>query len=160
MKHRIARLVQRFPNFAKFMTMIYRQTRPKFTAGVVGVVVNEQNQVLLVEHVYHADEPWGLPGGWLERNEPPAQGVQREILEETGMEVEIIAPLLVTQRYFRRDHLDIAYLCKPRSDITELSDELLAFEWVNLADLERVKPFHKAAIHAAQAFQLGLGDLR
>lgn len=152
-KRRIAEFVQRFPLFAKLMTVIYRTTRPKFTAGVVGVVINDSNQVLLVEHVYHPDEPWGLPGGWLERNEPPAEGVRREILEETGMNVEIIAPLLIDQRFFRRDHLDIAYLCRPISDITHLSEELLSFAWVDIDNMRHVKPFHRVAILAAKGLR-------
>lgn len=149
LKQRIAGMVRRAPLLAKVMTAIYRLTRPRFTAGVVGVVINDSNQVLLVEHVYHPDEPWGLPGGWLERNEPPAEGVRREIREETGMDVQILAPLLIDQQYFRADHLDIAFLCKPRTEVINLSEELLSFEWVNIHNIRPLKPFHKAAIRVA-----------
>ena len=42
-----------------------------------------QGQVLLVEHVFHPYAPWGLPGGWIDRNESPSQtAVIRELQEE------------------------------------------------------------------------------
>ena len=39
----------------------------KFLVGVVGVVLNDVGQILLVKHTYRGKYPWGLPSGWLKR---------------------------------------------------------------------------------------------
>jgi 8-oxo-dGTP pyrophosphatase MutT (NUDIX family) len=106
---RIAALVQKTPWAINAARVIWRLWQPKFSAGVVGVVFNAQRHVLLVEHVFHPYSPWGLPGGWVERGEDPAQTVQRELLEELEMTVEVGPVLLVDNEY--GNHLDLAYLC-------------------------------------------------
>jgi ADP-ribose pyrophosphatase YjhB (NUDIX family) len=56
----------------------------KFLVGVVGVVLNDVGQILLVKHTYREKYPWGLPSGWLKRGEQPMEALKREIKEETG----------------------------------------------------------------------------
>jgi NAD+ diphosphatase len=59
----------------------------KATAGAL--VEDEDGRVLLARR---AHEPfkgrWDIPGGFLEEGEHPLDGVRRELLEETGLEVE------------------------------------------------------------------------
>ena len=55
----------------------------EFEIGVFAVVRNAEGQVLLS---HRRDMGiWNLPGGGLERNESPWDGVLREIEEETGL---------------------------------------------------------------------------
>lgn len=68
----------------------------KFLIGVAAVVLNERDEVLLFRHTYRGKEPWGLPGGWLQRHEDPARAVEREIREEAGLEVRAEYPMRVT----------------------------------------------------------------
>jgi mutator protein MutT len=53
------------------------------------ILVRDDGRVLLTRR---AIEPffgmWDVPGGFLEPDETPEQGVARELLEETGLEVE------------------------------------------------------------------------
>lgn len=65
----------------------------KFLIGVAAVVVNERGEVLLFRHTYRGKEPWGLPGGWLKQREDPARAVEREIREESGLEVRALHPV-------------------------------------------------------------------
>jgi 8-oxo-dGTP pyrophosphatase MutT (NUDIX family) len=51
--------------------------------GVAGVVEDSQGRVLLVRHSYKTG--WALPGGGVDRGEPPAQAVLRELAEEVGL---------------------------------------------------------------------------
>ena len=54
-----------------------------------GCCVNDADEFLLVEHVFHPRLPWGLPGGWIGFNEDPVKTVQREIQEELGLDVSV-----------------------------------------------------------------------
>lgn len=101
-----------------------------FTATAI---VLDHYQVLLLEH--RKLSWWLPPGGHIEDNEDPVQAVRREVLEEVGLEVDI-----VTNQPFRHpdvgiveppftilvedvpdpeigdhQHIDLIYVCTPRS---------------------------------------------
>lgn len=59
------------------------------SVGVFAVVSNEENEVLCVKLNYGSGN-WTLPGGHLEKNESPIEGVKREVFEETGYVVEVV----------------------------------------------------------------------
>src|SRR5271154_3552096 len=66
-----------------------RREYPEAPIVGVGAVIIHENQVLLIQR---GQEPlkgeWSLPGGALELGETLQQGIRREVLEETGLEVE------------------------------------------------------------------------
>jgi ADP-ribose pyrophosphatase YjhB (NUDIX family)/ketosteroid isomerase-like protein len=88
----------------------------------VGAVIIADGQVVLIKRKF---EPlagqWSLPGGSLEVGETLEAGVAREMLEETGLEVEV-GPvvdvfdriLLDAERRVRYHFVLIDYLCTPR----------------------------------------------
>lgn len=51
--------------------------------GVAGAVIDEQGRVLLVRQRYMTG--WRLPGGGVDRGEPPAAALLRELGEEIGL---------------------------------------------------------------------------
>ena len=59
----------------------------RFPIGVNGVITNAAGEVLLFKHTYRK-VPWGIPGGFLKR-EDPAEGLIREAREESGLEIEV-----------------------------------------------------------------------
>lgn len=67
---------------------IMRFVNDEFLVGVTGVILNKKNEILLLKHTYR-QTPWSLPGGYLQKGEHPMEGVEREILEETGFIVKI-----------------------------------------------------------------------
>ncbi|MNJ47530.1 RNA pyrophosphohydrolase [compost metagenome] len=79
-------MYKRFP-FMRLKNWIVYKAQHKFLVAVLGIITNESGQVMLLHHVYR-DEPWGMPGGWMEL-ERPELGLQREIWEETGLKVRI-----------------------------------------------------------------------
>jgi ADP-ribose pyrophosphatase YjhB (NUDIX family) len=56
--------------------------------AVSGLVRDERGGILLVRHAN--DGLWVFPGGILDVDEVPAEGVVREIREETGLDVEVV----------------------------------------------------------------------
>jgi ADP-ribose pyrophosphatase YjhB (NUDIX family) len=67
--------------------LVYR-AQNKFLVAVLGIFTNEAGQILLLKHVYR-EEPWGIPGGWMEL-EKPELALERELKEETGLSVKSI----------------------------------------------------------------------
>jgi len=145
---RIAGLVQRHPWAARLVQRVYGLVQPRFTVGVVGVLVDPAGQVLLVEHVLHAHKPWGLPGGWLARGEDPAQTAEREFFEETGLRVRAVRPLLIERAPDMRAHMDVVYLCEldGHPQAIRLSHELLGYRWAPRNALPPLVAFHEKAI--------------
>lgn len=150
----VATLVRRAPWLVQTGRVFWRIHQPRFTAGVVGVVFNQDEQILLVEHVFHPHRPWGLPGGWIERREDPATAVARELLEELELTVEI-GPLLLAELGYG-NHLDLAYMCEIKGEIGTLSSELLDYRWINPLDLPRLHNFHYNAIQQALTIRNGM----
>jgi ADP-ribose pyrophosphatase YjhB (NUDIX family) len=60
-----------------------------FAVGVAALIRDERGRILLVHRTYSRDEPWALPGGWLEGSEAIERGLARELLEETGLQVRV-----------------------------------------------------------------------
>lgn len=143
----LAVFLQKAPWTVTLARTVWRIGQPKFTAGAVGVVFNEVGRVLLVEHVFHPYAPWGLPGGWVDRNENPADTVRREMQEELQLPIEV-GPLLAVEINYR-NHLDLAYLCTTRGVIGRLSRELLAANWYDPHHLPKLQPFHARTITRA-----------
>ena len=83
---------------------------PRYVVGVAGVVLNQRGEVLLAHHVFRDAIAWGLPGGALGYGERLEEGVHREILEETGISVEV-GPLLQVTMHPEWPNLTCHFLC-------------------------------------------------
>jgi len=72
-------------------------TGAPFVLVVAGVLL-EQGRVLLTQRKpgTHLEGTWELPGGKIEPGEDPRDALRRELREEIGIEVEVLAPMEVT----------------------------------------------------------------
>jgi 8-oxo-dGTP diphosphatase len=150
----LAEMIHRAPWLATVASYAVWLTRPRYSVGVMGAVLNTEGQLLLAEHVFHPHMPWALPGGWVGRNEAPDDGLRRELHEEMGLEVDIMHVLDIRQG-IRRMHLDIAYLCYARSEVTHICSELISYRWCSIDDLPPLTPFHKKLAERALTYPAG-----
>lgn len=144
---KFSNFIRRFPKMMIIPYYAYRFIQPKYSVGVIGVVINSQDEILLVEHAFHPRRPWGLPGGWIGRNEDPASAVSREFYEELGIRVQVVQILKIEKT--QRNHLDLAFLCSTEDVIQKMSFELLAYQWFQRQSLPSLHPFHLSAIQEA-----------
>jgi mutator protein MutT len=114
---------------------------PEAPRMAVGAVVADQGRVLLVRR---GREPlkdhWSLPGGVLELGESLAEGLVREVREETGLTVEPVELVELLDRIHRegervRYHYVIAdYLCRVVGGELEAASDADAVRWVERAE--------------------------
>jgi ADP-ribose pyrophosphatase YjhB (NUDIX family) len=118
--------------------------------GVGGVVV-DAGTVLIVKRKY---EPlagqWSIPGGGVELGETLDACVAREILEETGLEIEVGPVIEVLDRIMRdedgsvRYHFVLVdYLCWPTGGELRAGSDVAEVRFVDPSELE---PFQLASI--------------
>ena len=127
--------------------------------GVGGVVIH-RNRVLLIRR---GGEPlkgeWSIPGGLIEVGEELAEGVRRELREETGLDVEPLAILETFDRIFRegrkvRYHFVIVdYVCRLKGGRLRPASDVLEARWVRREDFPRYRLTAKATSVALQAFE-------
>lgn len=88
---------------------LMRRVNDQFLIGVTGVFIDNKNRILLFKHTYRGDGSWSLPGGYLKSGEHPKEGLEREVLEESGLIVSADERLKIrTDRSSAR--LDITYM--------------------------------------------------
>ena len=87
-----------------------RTISPAYTVGAVCVIERPDGAVLLERLSYR--NSWGLPGGLLKRGEAPGDAALREVLEESGLEVELIGdPAVVVDVVAQR--VDVIFRARP-----------------------------------------------
>ena len=87
---------------------IMRFLQDQFLIGVTGIFFNDKNEVLVFKHTYRQIE-WSLPGGYLKAREHPAEGLEREIKEESGLIVSADKQLK-TRTDRQKARLDLCYV--------------------------------------------------
>ena len=71
--------------------------KPQLRLGARGIVIREDGKIAIFNKSNKNE--YKLPGGGLEGEEEPEKAFKREVLEETGCEVEIIECLGTTEEY-------------------------------------------------------------
>lgn len=102
-------------------------TPPLHSVSVAGVVVREDGRLLAIRRADNGT--WELPGGILELNETPEAGVAREVLEETGIHVEI-DELTGVYKNMTRGIVALVFRCKPSGGTERTSNETTAVSWL------------------------------
>lgn len=145
MRSLLLRLMTRIRPVGLVAEVLAGLATPRQATGALGVIVGRDGRVLIAEHLTRPEEPWGLPGGWLQRGELPEDGLVREIEEELG--------LAVTVRGYVRSHLHWNGPLRPRGITlvyrltaplvsaaapTPTNWEILQTRWVTPEEAERL----------------------
>lgn len=128
-----------------------RQYPAQPVVGVGAVIVNDGKVVLVKRRFEPLAGQWSLPGGRLELGETLEAGLAREMLEETGLHVQV-GPvvdvfdriLLDPERKVRYHYVLIDYLCRPIGGSLTHGSDVAAAEFVDPADLKRYRLTPKA----------------
>ncbi|MDA1000384.1 MAG: NUDIX hydrolase [bacterium] len=109
----------------------------------VGAVILQGEEVLLVRR---GKPPragqWSLPGGAVETGESLEEACRREILEETGLSIELLSRCAVLDR-ITRDEWDrvryhyvlINYACRPTGGVLSASSDISEARWYPLSEI-------------------------
>lgn len=139
-----------------------RQYPERPIVGVGAVIVDERGHVVLIRRRY---EPlagrWSLPGGAVELGETLEAGVAREMLEETGLEVDV-GPVIEVfdritvdeERRVRYHYVLVDYLCWPVGGELRAGGDVDAAVVVDPADLPDYELTAKATAVIDRALQL------
>jgi 8-oxo-dGTP diphosphatase len=100
---------------------------PKHSVSVAGVVVDEQDRVLVIRR----DDTghWQAPGGVLELNETFEEGVRREVLEETGLTVGV-ERLTGVYKNLAHGIVALVFRCRPVSGTISPTEEAREVQWM------------------------------
>ena len=123
-------------------------TRALLRHVVVHAIVERNGALLLVKRAPHLSEggKWGLPGGFLDRDETVVEGVLRELREETGWTGEVRRLLRINSRPDRpredRQNVAFDFVIAPHERVGEPDHESTSVEWVAI---DRLPPLDALA---------------
>jgi len=144
-----------------------------------GLVFNECGQILMIKHKQLGK--WLPPGGHVDENELPCKTVAREVLEETGISVQVlssVSELQLSEKTAKElplplriicadvegtglhNHIDLLYLCRALNvNTTPQEAEIDGIGWFSPEEAMKLDTYEdiKKTIEAALGF---INDLR
>jgi ADP-ribose pyrophosphatase YjhB (NUDIX family) len=144
----LLRVWRRLPGPLKLLYLVFRYMR--HAVGVAALIRDERGRVLIVHRTYSIEEPWALPGGWLEGQESIEQTLVRELLEETGLPVRVGPVLAVDRSRFVMVVLLAAELVdgsslagfRPSAEVNEVA-------WIEPHEARQLSPFNARLLRRA-----------
>ena len=108
-------------------------TISKHSVSVAGIVVREDDRVLVIKRDDNGN--WEAPGGILELDESFESGVQREVLEETGLAVAVER---LTGVYKNLTHgiVALVYRCRPVGGEPHATEEAREIRWMTKEEVQ------------------------
>ncbi|MBU2539588.1 NUDIX domain-containing protein [Patescibacteria group bacterium] len=88
----------------------------------------------------HGEGTWTMPGGKLHFGETFEQGAEREVLEETGMQVNKMEVISLSNNIVSDAHfITVGFLCEDFSGEPEIKepDEITEWRWFELSSLPK-----------------------
>jgi len=129
-----------------------------FTISQKAILMDKKGHILMMEKA--GKSHWDLPGGKLDQGEDMDKGLLREVVEETGFDVEIGPVIHVGQRRFddpvKHDRIMVFHICKmsQKFEKIKLSEEHNDWRMMKAEDLNNpskyeINPVVRKALHKA-----------
>jgi len=132
--------------------------------GVGGVVIRDGRTLLVRRGSAPLEGEWSVPGGMLELGETIVEGVQRELLEETAIEVRVLDLIEVFERVTRDEagklkyHFVILdYLCEAVRGEAQAGSDVTAVAWARESELSKYSLTPTATRVIQKAFEIARG---
>jgi len=130
----------------------------------VGAVVVRDGKALIIKRAHEPRKgEWSLPGGLLELGESLQDAAQREIKEETGLDVDVGPVIETFDRVHRDDHGRIRYhfvivdfVCWSNRGVAVPGSDAEGVAWVTPEEID----VYEVNAHAKAVILKGLGVLR
>jgi 8-oxo-dGTP diphosphatase len=120
--------------------------------GVGGVAVQDGSILLVRRGKPPSEGLWSVPGGRLEWGETLVQAVAREVLEETGLDVEVGDVAGVVERIYEDFHYVIVdYFVHVRGGALRAGGDVREARWVPYGDVESL-PLAPGVAEALRGF--------
>lgn len=127
---------------------------------VAAIYLNVNDKLLLLELSADKQEKgaWGVPAGKLEVGERPSQAAKRELLEETGIDIEAESSFRsLGELYIRKPEIDYIYhlfgINLMSSPAISLSSEHCSYRWVSRFEAESLPLMNGAKLALDTYFQ-------
>lgn len=107
----------------------------------VGVIIVRDNKILLGERIgAHGANTWATPGGHLEMGESIEDCARREVLEETGLALDVVTHLGFTNDIFDEENkhyvtLFVKAICQQGSPEIKEPNKCTQWQWCELNEL-------------------------
>jgi len=126
---------------------------------VVHAIIEMDGKLLLEKRTGDLLESgkWSLPAGFLDRDETAAQGIVREVKEETGWDSEVISLFRINTKPDRphedRQNIALEFLVKPLKKTGEPDSESSKVEWI---PIDKLIPFDDFAFDHGESIKMYL----
>ena len=135
-------------------------TAANHTLGVGAIVINDNNEILVIKERI-STLGYKLPGGHIDNGEMISTAVQREVFEETGIDVEFESIISLGHFYphqFHKSNLYIICIAKPKTSEINIHDthEIIDAKWIDVnkyLEDDDVLAYSKAVVFASLEYK-------
>lgn len=110
---------------------------PRHSVSVMGIMFRDDGRVLAIQR--DDDLTWVPPGGVLELDESPQDGVAREVLEETGLHVQA-ERLTGVYKNMQLGVVNLVFRCTLLGGQPHPTDEARQVAWLSMDEAKRDMP--------------------
>jgi 8-oxo-dGTP diphosphatase len=134
----------------------YPDDLPRHSVSAGAAVTREDGRMLAIKRADNGE--WVLPGGVVELDEDPRDTVRREVLEETGVTVEL-GRLTGVYKNMRLGVVSLVFRCRLVSGVAQPTAEAVEVAWLDSTQVTS-RMAEAFAIRLADALEAGEPRLR